>query len=156
MERLTISLDEDLARQFDVFMRKRGYQNRSEAIRDLIRQQLATESIGAEGAGYCVGSLTYIYNHEERELASRLTRAQHHHHDIALSIMHVHLNHDDCMETVILRGPVAEVRAFADSVVSRPGVRHGNLHLVPVDIETGDHSHADGHGHGHVHSRPKA
>ncbi|MFA7095681.1 MAG: nickel-responsive transcriptional regulator NikR [Gammaproteobacteria bacterium] len=156
MERLTISLDEELARQFDVFIRKRGYQNRSEAIRDLIRQQLAAESIDAEGAGHCVGSLTYIYNHEERELSSRLTRAQHRHHDIALSTMHVHLNHDDCMETVILRGPVAEVRAFANSVVSRPGVRHGNLHLVPVDIETGDHSHAGGHGHRHLHSRPKA
>lgn len=151
VERITISLDEDLARQFDAYIRGRGYQNRSEAVRDLIRERLAAERIEAEESAYCVGSLTYVYDHEERELASRLTRAHHDHHDIALSTLHVHLDHDDCIETVILRGPLAEVRAFAHSVISRPGVRHGYLHLVPVDAE------ADAHSHGtvHVHSRSR-
>lgn len=157
MERITISLDEDLARQFDGFMQSQGYRNRSEAIRDLIRERLVAERLGSPEGEHCVGSLTYVYNHHERELASRLTRAQHHHHDLALSTMHVHLDHDHCLETVILRGHTAEVRDFAQSVVAQPGVRHGAFHLIPVDMEQSAHGQGQhhGHDHAHVHSRPK-
>lgn len=156
MERITISLDSDLARQFDAYINERGYRNRSEAIRDLIRETLGAERLETGGTtAHCIGTLTYVYNHHERELAARLTQAQHHHHDLALSTLHVHLDHDNCMETVVLRGATDEVRQFADSVKSRAGVRHGHLYLVPVEVETSSHPHGHGHQHAHVHSRPK-
>ncbi|GAB4355937.1 MAG: nickel-responsive transcriptional regulator NikR [Gammaproteobacteria bacterium] len=155
MERITISLDEELAQQFDDYIAQRGYRNRSEAVRDLIRQALGAERLEAQDSAACIGTLTYVYNHHERELASRLTQAQHHHHDLALSTLHVHLDHDNCMETVVLRGETEEVRRFADSVVSRPGVRHGHLYLVPVEVERSSHPHGHGRSHEHLHNRPK-
>ncbi len=155
MERMTISLDEDLAHQFDQFISERGYRNRSEAVRDLIRQTLGSERLESEDSAHCIGTLTYVYNHHERELASRLTQVQHHHHDLALSTLHVHLDHDNCMETVVLRGATEDVRQFADSVIAKPGVRHGNLYLVPVEEEKTTHVHGHGHSHEHLHTRPK-
>jgi len=155
LERITISLDDDLAQHFDQFMSQRGYGNRSEAIRDLIREKLETERLEKGKGGDCIGSLNYVYNHHERELAAKLTSAQHHHHDLAVSTLHVHLDHDHCMETVVLKGPVETVRSFANSVISRPGVRHGQLYLVPVSIEEATHDHGSDSHAPHVHARPK-
>lgn len=144
MERVTVSLDDELAAQFGQFMAKRGYNNRSEAVRDLIREKLETERLQAATAdGFCVGSLTYIYNHHERELSSRMTEMHHDHHHLTVAMQHVHLDHDNCMETVILNGPIHAVQAFADSVISAPGVRHGKLHLIPVNTHSGNHLHGN-------------
>ncbi len=148
MQRVTISLDDDLAAQFDTLMARERYENRSEAVRDLIRRALEENRLEREEARHCVASLTYIFNHHERELASRLTEAQHRHHDLALSTMHVHLDHDNCLETIVLRGPTRQVREFAASIVAERGVRHGKLNLVPVELR--------GYRHvGHVHAQPK-
>lgn len=155
MERITISLDDELAHHFDQFMNQRGYSNRSEAIRDLIREKLESERLEESKDGDCIGSLNYVYNHHERELAAKLTSAQHDHHNLAISTLHVHLDHDHCMETVILKGPVEIVRSFANSVISRPGVRHGELYLVPVDIEEKTHDHGSDSHSPHVHTRPQ-
>ncbi|HYD65834.1 nickel-responsive transcriptional regulator NikR [Azospirillum sp.] len=167
MERVTVSLDEDLLAQFDELIRRRGYANRSEAVRDLIRAELEAERLAHGQAQHCIASLSYVFNHHERELARRLTQAQHDHHDLTLSTMHVHLDHDNCMEVTVLRGPTDAVRAFADSLTAERGVRHGQLNIVPADINVSHHhSHAhgerdhSGHGHGHggtphVHSHPK-
>jgi CopG family nickel-responsive transcriptional regulator len=141
MERMTISLDTALADEFDQFIKQHGYRNRSEAVRDLIRLKLETERLEGEHMGHCVGTLTYVYNHEERELARRLTTVQHQHHDLAVSTLHVHLDHDNCLETVVVQGPIRQVRAFADEVIARPGVRHGELYLVPVDVKQSNHQH---------------
>ena len=142
MERFTVSLDDELAQQFGQFMAQRGYTNRSEAVRDLIRTKLEQERLQQPlNNGYCIGSLTYVYNHHERELASRVTQAHHDHHDLTVAIQHVHLDHDNCLETVILRGLVQSVQAFADDVISSPGIRHGKLHLIPVDAQVGGHTH---------------
>ncbi|MGN2392173.1 nickel-responsive transcriptional regulator NikR [Pelomicrobium sp. G1] len=149
MERFTISLDERLAREFDEFIRVRGYQNRSEAIRDLLRRHLEEQRLRSGDAPFCTASLSYIYNHHERELAERLTHKQHAHHDLCVSTMHVHLDHEHCLETVVLRGPTAAVRQFAESVMAERGVRHGSLNLVPVDLEAADAAHQ------HLHTRPK-
>lgn len=149
MERLTMSLTEELAEQFDVFIHEKGYTNRSEAMRDLIRERLEQERLKASPAdGHCVAALTYIYNHHQLDLAGRLAESHHEHHDLTLSTQHVHLDHDNCLETVLLRGPVKAVRTFADGVIAERGVRHGKLHMIPVAVEEG------GHGHGHVHSHP--
>lgn len=146
MERFTISLDETLARSFDHLIRERGYANRSEAVRDMIRRELETRRIDKEEAPHCVASLSYVYNHHERRLAERLTDLQHHAHDVVVSSMHVHLDHDNCLETLFLRGHTGEVRAFAEKLSAERGVRHGSLNLIPVE---------DAAPHHHVHSRPK-
>lgn len=113
MDRFTISLNEDLARQFDELIHKKGYQNRSEAVRDKLRNELESARLEREESPYCVASLSYVYNHHARDLTERLTNLQHEHHQLVLSAMHVHLDHDNCLETVILRGATAEVSKFA-------------------------------------------
>lgn len=153
MERFTISLSDELANQFDELLRKRGYQNRSEAVRDMLRNELANASVERNEAPNCVAALSYIYNHHARDLAERLSELQHANHDIVISAMHVHLDHDNCMEALILRGATAEVSKFANTLMAEPEVRHGRLSVVPVDL---DHGHSHGHGLAHhVHCRPR-
>lgn len=157
MERFTISLDGELARAFDALIAERGYANRSEAVRDIIRAQLEAWRMKHGEARHCVANLSYVYNHHERELAERLTALQHDHHDLTVSTMHAHLDHENCFETTFLRGPSAAVKAFAEALMAERGVRHGKLNLVSVDIEQ-RHPHGyKPHGHGsphHVHLKP--
>lgn len=160
MERITISLEESLAREFDRLIARRGYENRSEAVRDLLRRELEGERSRGETGGQCVANLSYVYNHHERELGERITRTQHEHHDLCISTMHAHLDHDSCLETVILRGPTAAVRRFADSIIAERGVRHGALNIVSVAVSKGGHEHHHGHSqdhgtHDHVHLKPR-
>src|SRR6185437_3680357 len=112
MRRLTISVDDDLADTFDRLVRDKGYENRSEAVRDLVRQALGQASFQDRSAKHCVGALSYVYNHNERQLASRLIGMQHDHHDLTVSTLHAHLDHENCIETVILRGPTEAVLHF--------------------------------------------
>ena len=151
MERLTISLDNQLSEQFDVFIHARGYTNRSEAMRDLIREQLESARLEKEGEGNCVATLSYIYNHHENDLATRIASVQHDHHDLILSSMHVHMDHDNCLEVVLLRGTIQSVKDFANLVMATRGVRHGKLHMVPVEIRQEQHSPASVP---HSHSKP--
>ncbi|MEI6560113.1 MAG: nickel-responsive transcriptional regulator NikR [Rhodospirillaceae bacterium] len=165
MERVTISLDDGLLEEFDGYLRRKGYENRSEAIRDLVRRRLEEDRLAQGQAEYAVACLSYVFNHEQRELARRLTRAQHQHHDLMLSTLHIHLDHDNCLEVVVLRGQTAEVRGFAEATIAETGVRHGTLHLIPAEMVSRRHSHEHGHehdehghdehGHDHVHTRPK-
>ena len=151
MERLTISLDNQLSEQFDVFIHARGYTNRSEAMRDLIREQLESARLEKGSKGNCVATLSYIYNHHENDLANRIASVQHDHHDLILSSMHVHMDHDNCLEVVILRGTIHTVKNFANHVTATRGVRHGKLHMVPVEITQQQHSHTS---IPHTHSYP--
>ena len=150
MERFTFSLDESLASQFDELIARRGYGNRSEAVRDLIRGAIEAEH-GNKPEGTCVACLSYVYNHHERELAERLTALQHDHHVLTVAAMHSHLDHENCLETLILRGPAAEVRTFADRLIAERGVRHGRLNVIALEA---DHGHTHGAGHRHVHYHP--
>lgn len=152
MERFTISLDESLARQFDQLIAARGYGNRSEAVRDLIRGAIHSDSQRSPPAGHCVANLSYVYNHHERELAERLTALQHDHHDLTVAAMHTHLDHDNCLESVILKGLTADVRHFADALMAERGVRHGKLNTIALEVEK-RHAHDD-QGETHVHYRP--
>ncbi|PKU24208.1 nickel-responsive transcriptional regulator NikR [Telmatospirillum siberiense] len=164
MERVSISLDDGLLEEFDSFIRRKGYENRSEAIRDLLRQRLEADREEKGDAEYAIGCLSYVYNHHQRELARRLTETQHSHHDLMLSTLHVHLDHENCLEVVLLRGATPAVRQFSEQTIAETGVRHGYLHLVATEMEHGRHSHrssdehhhADDHGHSHhVHLKPK-
>lgn len=161
MERFTISLDAELAREFDRLIAERGYKNRSEAVRDMLRGQLEDHRFAANEAKYCVANLSYVYNHHERTLAERLTQLQHDHHDLTVASLHAHLDHEHCIESVILRGPTASVRSFADALTAQSGVRHGQLNLVSLEASAHAHSHpyrsAGGtHGKRHIHLKPKS
>ena len=152
MERFTISLDEALAQQFDALIAARGYSSRSEAVRDLIRGAIEGDRQRDPPSGHCVGNLSYVFNHHQRELADRLTGLQHEHHDLTVAAMHSHLDHENCLESVILKGPTAAVRQFADALMAQSGVRHGQLNVIALEAE---HHHAhDAHGAPHVHYRP--
>jgi CopG family nickel-responsive transcriptional regulator len=151
MERFTISLDDELARAFDAWIEARGYENRSEAVRDLIRARLEHATTAELDHGHCVASLSYVYNHAARELAERLAARQHAHHDLTVAAMHVHLDHEDCLESVVLQGQTRAVRAFAAALIAEPGVRHGAINLVGVERA---HRHAHG-AESHVHLKPR-
>jgi CopG family nickel-responsive transcriptional regulator len=160
MERFTISLSESLAQEFDELIHKKGYQNRSEAVRDMLRDLLKADRLERHEAPFCVAALSYVYNHHARDLAERLTNLQHQYHHLVLSTMHVHLDHDNCLENLMLRGATEEVARFANQLMAEAQVRHGHLNLVPVEMEDEhEHPHAHGHEHAHhhphVHSRPK-
>ena len=149
MRRLTMSVDDSLADNFDRLVQERGYQNRSEAFRDLLRSNFDKDRLQAGNAKFCVGMLSYIYDHHQRDLARRLTGMQHAQHDVTVATMHAHLDHDQCIESVILRGPTAAVVAFAQAVIAEKGVRHGEFRPIPVDVDGSARRHKR-----HVHMRP--
>lgn len=151
MERFTISLEASLAAAFDELIKERRYSNRSEAVRDILRSTLQQNEQKRSKSGSCVAALSYVYNHHERELAERLTAIQHEHHDLTISTMHAHLDHDECIETVMLKGPVGQVQQFADRIIAERGVRHGQLNLVNVELGKA-HSHG---GTPHRHLKPQ-
>jgi CopG family transcriptional regulator, nickel-responsive regulator len=155
MQRVTITLDDDLMAELDHLISSRGYQNRSEAIRDLARAGMQQTALTATPDQQCVAALVYVYDHSMRELSKRLTHAFHDHHDIAISTLHVHLDHDSCMEVAVLKGPIGTVAKFADGVIAERGVKHGRLVMAPVEVASEQHAHDDqkGHRHEHVHVR---
>ncbi|MBI5923551.1 MAG: nickel-responsive transcriptional regulator NikR [Betaproteobacteria bacterium] len=161
MERFTISLDTELAREFDRLILERGYRNRSEAIRDILRGQLEQLRQTKEQSRHCIANLSYIYNHHERDLAERLIGLQHDHHNLTVATMHAHLDHEHCIESAILRGPTAEVTRFADAIKAERGVRHGQLNLISADVDNRRaaiahvHAHGNAHPYRHVHLKPK-
>ena len=154
MQRFTISLDDELAAGFDRLIAARGYVNRSEAVRDLLRERLGSAAMDAEHAKFCVANVSYIYDHHEHTVSSRVQDLQHEHHDLVVSGMHTHLDHDHCLETVVLRGAIGAVRECAQQLVALRGVRHGHVHLVPLASETRSHQHAHAPGAGHRHLKP--
>ena len=164
MQRVTITIDRELLSQLDGFMNEKNYDNRSEAIRDMVRDRLEEERLQQEEQqGSCFAALTYVYDHEERELAKRLTQAHHRHHGSTHAALHVHIDEDTCLETVILKGNISEVKNVSTRIIAERGVRHGAVHLVPVEPSSGaataiaekhqvqDHKHEHDHEHKHVH-----
>ena len=126
LTRVGVSLDEELLEPFDALCAIKGYSNRSEAIRDLIRKALVAEEWQqADGQG--AGTLTLVYDHHKNDLARRLTQMQHDEHDIIIATLHVHLDHLNCLEVLILKGEAARVRALADKLISCKGVKHGTF-----------------------------
>jgi CopG family nickel-responsive transcriptional regulator len=157
MERITMSIDEDLARAFDKLIAARGYSSRSEAMRDLLRREVGVSRTQQDSARtQCVASLSYVYNHHVRELAERLMAAQHAHHGLVVATTHVHLDHEHCLENVFLKGPTAAVRAFADSIRAERGVAYGQVNLIAVEPGDKHPLSAPHQHHGHMHLTPVA
>lgn len=132
MERFTISLDPGLARSFDALIAERGYLNRSEAVRDLIREKLGQALLSPGEAKWGVGTVTYIYDRSDLTLAQRVLELQHDHHDLVVGSQHTPLDHDNGLETVTLRGTVAAIQTFAARLIAVRGVRNGKVHFVPL------------------------
>ena len=153
MQRVTISLDEGLAEAFDVLIAGQGYESRSEAVRDLVRRAIAERRDETAG-GDCVANLSYVYSHHVRALAQRLTEISHAHHDQVVATFHIHLDHEHCLESVMLKGPTAAVRGLADAIRAERGVRFGQLNLIAVEPH-GRHAGGEAHRHGaHDHLSP--
>ena len=132
MHRVTITIDDDLDSELDRFMKTRGYDNRSEAIRDLARSGLQQATLETGGPHPCVAALVYVYDHAARELPKRLTHDFHEHHDLAQATLHVHLDHESCMEVTVLKGRGSDVQRLADHVIAERGVRHGHVVYLPL------------------------
>ncbi|MGD0890435.1 MAG: nickel-responsive transcriptional regulator NikR [Terracidiphilus sp.] len=126
LSRIGIALDSDLLKRFDRSISKRGYTNRSEAFRDLIRDRLVTEQTAAPDA-VVVGTVTLIYDHHSSGISEKLTEIQHAHHELVVSTSHAHLDHDSCLEVLIVHGRSATVADFADRLIGLKGVQHGRL-----------------------------
>jgi CopG family nickel-responsive transcriptional regulator len=124
--RFGVSLDEKLLRQFDRLIVRKGYANRSEAIRDLIREALVREQweLGAEDA---VGTITLVYDHDTRDLSDKLTDLQHAHYELIVSTLHVHLDPHHCLEVLVLRGTARSLKEIADRLIGTRGVKHGTF-----------------------------
>lgn len=141
MQRVTITLDDELMVELDRIIAARGYQNRSEAIRDLARAGIREAAQETGEKGECVAALVYVYDHAARELSKRLVQNFHGHHEMSLATLHVHLDNDSCMEVTVLKGGAREVQHFADHIIAERGVRHGRIVMIPSEP-----SDAGGHG----------
>jgi CopG family transcriptional regulator, nickel-responsive regulator len=138
MQRITITLDDDLMDELDALIAERGYQNRSEAIRDLTRAGMQQAAQEQGKSSDCVAALVYVYDHAQRDLSRRLVDTYHHHHDLSLATLHVHLDDDNCMEVTALRGSGSEVQHFADHIIAERGVKYGRVVMMPTGAEKSD------------------
>jgi CopG family nickel-responsive transcriptional regulator len=129
LTRISISLESNLLEAFDRQSAGKGYATRSEAIRDLIRDGLIAEEVDNAQAEQ-VAVVTLVYDHRARELAARLIDKQHHHHELVISSLHVHLGERHCLEVSVLRGPGAKVRHLGDELLATKGVLHGEIRFT--------------------------
>lgn len=129
LRRIGVAIDSDLLEKFDRLIGQRGYTNRSEAFRDMIRDALVQEEWEQPNSPV-VGTVTLVYNHHVRLLSEKLTDMQHDHHQHILSTLHVHLDHDNCLEVLVVRGKAAIVKRIADALISTKGVKHGRLTIT--------------------------
>ena len=129
--RFGVSAEEELMLNFDRLSSDNGYGNRSEALRDLMRDALVQARLEkSTDTADVLGSLTLVYDHHARELVERMSEIQHARHELVVSVLHVHISHDDCMELIALRGRAGEVRDLANALLSLKGVKHGKLFLT--------------------------
>ena len=128
--RFGVSIDQGLLENYDRLIAERGYATRSEALRDLIRDTLIQQKIEIQSDINALGSLTLVYDHHARNLSQEMGVLQHEYHDIILSVMHLHVSHDDCMEILALRGIVSEIVELANGLLSLKGIKNGKLFLT--------------------------
>ena len=133
LARFGISIDSHLLSRFDELLSEKGYVNRSEAIRDLIRNALVENQVARLDQTPTVGTVTLVYDHHTRDLSDKLTEHQHSHHDAIVSTLHVHLDAHHCLEVVVVRGAAVHVKRLADELIGTKGVKHGKLVLTTAE-----------------------
>ncbi len=153
LSRFGVSAEEELLQSFDRLIAGQGYANRSEALRDLMRDALVKSRVEASPEnGEVLGSLTLVYDHHASDLTDKMNELQHNHHDLVVSVLHVHVNHDDCMEVIVLRGSLRAIRHLSDGLLSLKGVKHGRLFVTVTSEQIVQHKTAsNGHTHNHKH-----
>jgi CopG family transcriptional regulator, nickel-responsive regulator len=151
--RFGLSAEEELMVNFDRLSADKGYSNRSEALRDLMRYALVQASLEKFPDTDVLGSLTLVYDHHARELAERMGEIQHERHGLVVSVLHVHISHDDCMEVIALRGMARDIRKLANALLSLKGVKHGKLFLTLPAREIVARKKA-AHSHAHHKNKP--
>ncbi|MGA2094138.1 MAG: nickel-responsive transcriptional regulator NikR [Sedimentisphaerales bacterium] len=132
IERVGVSLEKELLGAFDDLISSQGYQSRSEALRDLIRQQLSSQRLRNDKA-QAVAAVVLVYDHHSTAIMERLTDLQHSHLLKTISSLHVHLGHHDCLEVIVLKGKVGEINRMADMLISIKGVKLGKINLLPAE-----------------------
>ncbi len=131
LSRFGVSAEEELLQNFDRMITGQGYANRSEALRDLMRDALVKSKLeDAPETGKVLGSLTLVYDHHASDLSDKMNSLQHEYFDSIASVLHVHISQDDCLEVIVLRGEISQVRALADALLSLKGVKHGRLFVT--------------------------
>lgn len=160
ISRFGVSVDDDLLKSFDRSIAEQGYATRSEALSDLMRDSLVKARLEKQPEGADVlGSLTLVYDHHASDLTDKMGALQHDHHELVVSVLHVHISHDDCMEVIVLRGKAKDVRSLSDALLSLKGVKHGHLFVtLPGHEITGRknapaHKHKRPHPHSHSHEK---
>ena len=129
LERFTVSMDKRLLERFDERNKEKGYTNRSEGIRDLVRNCLIEEQMKDKDEKVAA-TVTIVYDHHKRELSDSLIEIQHHHSNVVVAATHVHLDNENCLEVIILRGKCVEVKSIADMIIAQKGVKHGKIVLT--------------------------
>jgi CopG family transcriptional regulator, nickel-responsive regulator len=156
MECVAIRMSDEFGAELGAFVKDCGYERHSEAIRDLAPLGLERARIDRGLGGDCLATLAYVFNHHTRELSRRLIETHHAHHHLQVATMHVHLDHDPCLEVAVLRGEASAVRDFSKTGIAERGVKYGQVNFVPISIDAEAHSHAKrGHARVHPHSHPK-
>ncbi len=147
--RFGVSIEGELLERFDAEIKKKGYSNRSEAIRDLIRDQIVEEEWHSDEE--TVGTITIVYDHHTRDLSKNLTHIQHSFEGDIKSVLHIHLDHHNCLEVLVVQGKGHLLQAFADQLVSIRGIKHGKLTMTTtgsaIPSKVTHHDHGDGHIH---------
>jgi CopG family nickel-responsive transcriptional regulator len=151
VQRVTITIDDELLEALDRHMEAGGHENRSEAIRDLVRTGLFKETVSDDPNRNCVAALVYVYDHETRQLAKKLVHDHHAHADMSVATLHVHIDAESCLEVSLLKGPKGEIEHFAGHLIGEKGVRYGQLVVVPASShESAENSHShEAHTHSH-------
>lgn len=134
LSRLGISMPRTLVRQLDTMAKAKGYANRSQAIADMVRDHLV-EHHGQAGTHEIAGTITLVYDHHKRDLQAKLTDLQHDHEGVIISVLHVHLDHHNCMEVLAVRGKADAIRKMADQLVAVKGIKHGKLTVTTTGKE---------------------
>ena len=132
MEKITrfgVSMNSKLLDKFDQYIQKKGYTNRSEAIRDIIRDHFVSQE-WIEGETDTVGTITLVYDHESGDISNRLLESQHHHCNYIISSLHVHLDTHNCLEVLVVKGKAKRIQEIADHLISHRGVKHGKLTIT--------------------------
>ncbi len=142
LSRFGVSAEEELLQNFDRLIGAQGYANRSEALRDLMRDALVKSKLeDAPETSVVLGSLTLVYDHHATDLSDKMNALQHDFFNLIVSVLHVHISRDDCMEVIVLRGEIKKVRSLADALLSLRGVKHGELFITLPAREIVDDKH---------------
>jgi len=132
--RFGVSMEKNLLASFDELISRKGYANRSEAFRDLVRDHLVEEEWKVEKKEM-IGTITIVYNHHTRGLSDTLIELQHHFHNLIISTMHLHMDEDNCLEVLVVKGMVDKIKTIADKLISTRGVKHGKLTMTTTGKE---------------------